>query len=242
MTDSPPEGSGSKGDPVNYDDPLYIHPSDNTVTTIVSFKLTGTDNFHIWHNFMIRSLKARNKLGFVEGTVKKDSSDEPKSLKWEHANVVVCSWILGYLSESIYYGHAYSKSVVDIWNELFETYNKADGSVIFNVHQHINSLKQDGSSLSEYYNKLDTLWKEFDGLINLSKCTCDAAIKYNDHSKLMKLMQFLSGLDDSFNKVKSHILLMDHLPNIKTTFSIVSREESHQKNGALTSVSNVSKT
>ncbi|XP_052626943.1 uncharacterized protein LOC128133515 [Lactuca sativa] len=55
-------------------------------------------------------------------------------------------------------------------------------------------------------------------------------------------MQFLSGLDDSFNQVKSHILLMDPLPNVKTTFSIVSREESHHKNGALTSVSNVSKT
>ena len=72
MADSPPEtGSSSKVDSVNYDDPLYIHPSDNTVTTIVSFKLTGTDNFRVWRSSMTRSLKARNKLGFVEGTIKK---------------------------------------------------------------------------------------------------------------------------------------------------------------------------
>ncbi|XP_052622581.1 retrovirus-related Pol polyprotein from transposon RE2 isoform X2 [Lactuca sativa] len=52
----------------------------------------------------------------------------------------------------------------------------------------------------------------------------------------MKLMQFLSGLDDSYSQVKSHILLMDPLPNVKTAFSIVSREESLQRNGSLTSL------
>ena len=42
-------------------------------------------------------------------------------------------------------------------------------------------------------------------------------------------MQFLNGLDNSFNQVKSHILLMEPLPNVKTAFSLVSREESNQK-------------
>lgn len=96
--------------------------------------------------------------------------------------------------------------------------------------------------MSEYFNKLDTLWKEFDGLTNLVECTCEAGAKYNDHSKLMKLMQFLSGIDDSFNQVESHILLMDLLRNVKSAFSIVSREESHLKNGTLSSSSNVTKT
>lgn len=81
-------GSGSKtSESVNYDDPLFIHPSDNTV---INFKLTGTENFCVWHSSMTRSLKARNKLGFVKGKVIKDSSDELQSLKWERANAVVC--------------------------------------------------------------------------------------------------------------------------------------------------------
>ena len=69
----------------------------------------------------------------------------------------------------------------------------------------INSLKQNGISLSYYFNKLDSLWKEFDGLTSLTECTCDDSIKLKDHSNLMKLMQFLSGLDDSYSHVKSHI-------------------------------------
>lgn len=117
MIDSttPPEsGSGFKVDPVNYDDPLYIHPYDNTVTIIVNFKLTGTKNFRVWRSSMIRILKAINKLGLVDGIVVKDSTDELKSLKWERANVIVCSWILRSLSKSIYSSHAYSESAVDI--------------------------------------------------------------------------------------------------------------------------------
>ena len=97
---------------------------------------------------------------------------------------------------------------------------------MFNIHQQINSLKQNGIYVSDFFNKLDALWKEFDGLTSLIECTCDAATKLNDHSKLMKLMQFLSGLDESYNQVKSHILLMDHLPGVKIVFSIISHEES----------------
>ena len=101
---------------------------------------------------IVNSLKAWNKLGFVDGTIKRDTTDAAKSSKWECVNVVVCSWILCSLSEFIYYSHAYSESVEEVWNELFETYNKSDGCIIFNIHQQINSLTQNGSSLLEYFN------------------------------------------------------------------------------------------
>lgn len=66
----PPEGSG-KDDSINFDDPLYVHPSDNATTTIVTVKLTRNENFRIWRSSMSRALKARNKIGFVDGTFKK---------------------------------------------------------------------------------------------------------------------------------------------------------------------------
>lgn len=128
-----------------------------------------------------------------------------KEFKWERANAVVCSWLLSSVSDSIYACHADSNNDQEIWDNLFETYNKADGSVVFNTHQRINFLKQNGMSVSDYFNKLDALWKEFDGLTSLTECTCEATVKLNDHSKLMKLIQFLTGLDETYNQVKSHI-------------------------------------
>lgn len=70
----------------------------------------------------------------------------------------------------------------------------------------INSFTHSGLSIYDYYSELDALWKEFNGLINMNGCSYDVFNKLNDHSKLMKLMQFLYVLDDTLNHVKSQIL------------------------------------
>lgn len=222
---------------VDVDDPLYIHPTDTITGTIISFKLLGTENFRVFKSVMTRALKAKNKHCFVDGTVTKVENDPIKSLKWERANVVVCSWLLGVISQNIYAGHTGSEKTVEIWNELNENYFKCEGSVIFNVHQKVNSLTQSGLSASDQYNKLDSFWKEFDRLTNLTECICAASTPLINHFKLMKLMQFLSGVDDCYNQVKSHLLLTDHLPNVINAFAIISREESFQKNGSMQNAS-----
>ena len=38
--------------------------------------------------------------------------------------------------------HVCSGFALDIWNELGETYYKADDSVVFNIHRQINNLTQ----------------------------------------------------------------------------------------------------
>lgn len=42
---------------------------------------------------MIRALKGRNKLGFVDSSFVKPVDNEVKVRKWERVNVVVCSWL-----------------------------------------------------------------------------------------------------------------------------------------------------
>lgn len=39
--------SSNKHETIDLDDPLYLHASDNSVTTIINFKLLGTENFRI---------------------------------------------------------------------------------------------------------------------------------------------------------------------------------------------------
>lgn len=48
-------------------------------------------------------------------------------------------------------------------------------------------------------------------------------------------------MDESFNQVKSHILLIESHPNVKIAFSLLSREESHQIGGSLSNSSPVNK-
>ncbi|GJY04600.1 ribonuclease H-like domain-containing protein [Tanacetum coccineum] len=64
--------------------------------------------------------------------------------------------------------------------------------------------------LADYYHKLNALWKQFDALVQLPRCTCHAAEDFKKHNSLMKLMQFLMGLDDSYMAIRSNICLEIH--------------------------------
>ena len=68
------EGSGSKHDNIDYDDPLYTHPSDNSVISITHVKLTGNENYRLWRSSMIRSLVARSAIKLAMNPVFHDKT------------------------------------------------------------------------------------------------------------------------------------------------------------------------
>ncbi|GKD16671.1 hypothetical protein Tco_1205829, partial [Tanacetum coccineum] len=130
----------------------------------------------------------------------------------------------------------YSEIASEVWTELKETYDKIDGSVVFNLMHKINNLKQGDLSMPDYYHKLNSLWREFDILTILPACVCegrpvctyDAKSSSTKHTQLIRLMQFLMGLNDVYQPITSTNLAKDPLINVKDDFYVVSREESHR--------------
>ncbi|XP_071729100.1 uncharacterized protein [Rutidosis leptorrhynchoides] len=94
---------------------------------------------------------------------------------------------------------------------------------------------QNGDSLSDHYHKLNALWKQFDALLKLPTCGCNNT-EIKEHNDLIKLMQFLMGLDECYHAVRSNILTREKLPSVQTAFSIVSREESHRDSSTVRGV------
>ncbi|XP_071693195.1 uncharacterized protein [Rutidosis leptorrhynchoides] len=175
---------------LDFGDPLYLHPSDISSTLLITVKLKGTENYKSWSCAMELALQTKNKMGFINGTLKRSEDNE---------------------------------------KELKETYDKIDGSVIFNLYQKLNSITQGGSSVSDYYHNLNSLWKQYDTMVQLPSCDLTSSKAFKDHTSLIKLMQFLMRLDDIYQPIKSNILTRDPLPSVNTAFSIISREESHRK-------------
>ncbi|GJY58142.1 ribonuclease H-like domain-containing protein [Tanacetum coccineum] len=107
-------------------------------------------------------------------------------------------------------------------------------SVVYNLLQKIGSVKQGGSTVVDYYHRLNSLWREFDAITKLPKCvclvkcSCAASTELALHQQLMKLMQFLMGLDDCYQPVRTALLTRDPLPDVKDAYATVSREESHR--------------
>uniref|UniRef100_A0A2N9IWD4 Retrotransposon Copia-like N-terminal domain-containing protein n=1 Tax=Fagus sylvatica TaxID=28930 RepID=A0A2N9IWD4_FAGSY len=70
---APQPNSSASANAVN-DDPLpsspyYLHPSDNSSLILVPEPLTS-DNFHSWFRSMDMALTIKNKLGFVDGSIR----------------------------------------------------------------------------------------------------------------------------------------------------------------------------
>ncbi|GJV29893.1 ribonuclease H-like domain-containing protein [Tanacetum coccineum] len=112
--------------------------------------------------------------------------------------------------------------------ELQETYDKMDGSVIFNIIYKINGLKQGDMSVLDYYHKLNSLWREFDTLTLLHTCTCAAHEGVLKHNQLVRLIQFLMGLNDVYQNIRSNILAREPFSDVKEAFNVISMEESHR--------------
>ncbi|GKB30445.1 ribonuclease H-like domain-containing protein, partial [Tanacetum coccineum] len=218
--------------------PLHLQTNDNSIGSLVNIKLTGCENYRVWANAMKIGLQARNKMCFVDGTCDKSAyaSSAVLSNQWDRCNAVVLSWLLNSISEDLYLSHVYSENAAEVWKELKDTYDKLDGSILFNLIQKINNFKQNGLPVSEYYHKLNSLWREFDMLTKFSPCTCNARTESGKHHQLMKLMQFLMGLDDVYQPTRSSLLTQTELPDVKDAFVIVCREESHRGLGSTSGV------
>nr|GEX62848.1 ribonuclease H-like domain-containing protein [Tanacetum cinerariifolium] len=114
---------------------------------LIGYILTGTENYKMWSTAMKIALTGKNKFGFTYGTYVKPVTSLVLSQQWERCNAIVFCWVLSSLSHDLYLGYVYSQINSKVWDELEETYDKMDGSVIFNVINKIHALKQDDLSL-----------------------------------------------------------------------------------------------
>ncbi|GKB34086.1 putative RNA-directed DNA polymerase [Tanacetum coccineum] len=209
---------------------LHLQNSDFNVTNVISIKLSGTENYRVWAAAMRLAINTRNKTNFIDDTCLKETyaSSAVYSSQWDRCNSIVLSWLLNSVSDDLYLGQIFSENASEVWSELKETYDKLDGSVTLNLLNKIHNFKQGELTVSEYYHKLNSLWREFDIMTKLPKCSCAAREDVLVHNQLMKLMQFLMGLNDVYQPIRSSILSRENLPEVKDAFAIISREESHR--------------
>nr|GEV78095.1 ribonuclease H-like domain-containing protein [Tanacetum cinerariifolium] len=182
--------------------PLHLHPNDFVALTVVSVKLKGTENYQVWSCAMLLALEGKNKTGFIDGSCRRSNTDEVLGRQWDRVNVVVLGWILNSICE-----------------ELF-----LDGFVNFSLH---HTPSKNGSFISDYYHMLNAIWKQFDALIELPRCTCLDADDFKKHNQLMKLMRFIMGLDDTYMQIRSSIISKETLSDVRSAYVIISSEESY---------------
>ncbi|GKE20265.1 ribonuclease H-like domain-containing protein, partial [Tanacetum coccineum] len=203
-------------------DPFYLHPQDID-SQLITFKLEGTENYKVWFADVQLALHTRNKIGSINGKSIRDENVGPLQEQWDRSNDVVLSWLLGCVSPDLYKRQILSKNAKNVWEELKETYNKQDGFVIYNLHHKIYTLTQSGMSLSEYYHECNSLWRQFDSLVDLPACTCEDSTKLREHAQLLRYppgFKKSNGNQNSSNNVSAGDNKSDH--NKSTTHTLTS--------------------
>ncbi|KAI5342448.1 hypothetical protein L3X38_010323 [Prunus dulcis] len=156
---------------ITISDPLTLHHSDSPGLVLVSKPLEG-HNYDQWSRSMLIALSAKNKLGFIDGTIKSPASTDAKSAIWQRCNDMVLLWILQSLHPNIASSVLYCTSASMVWNDLKDRFSQSTESRIYEIRQEIAEHRQGHLTISEYYTKLKALWDELDSYHEPIICNC----------------------------------------------------------------------
>ncbi|KAL5728239.1 hypothetical protein ACHQM5_001351 [Ranunculus cassubicifolius] len=198
--------------------PYFLHHSDHPGLVLVSKKLTG-ENYASWHFLMAKSLNAKNKLGFVDGTISAPShyNSPDEYALWSRCNDMVHLWIINVVDSDIGDSAVYYATAYEIWEDQRERFSQSNAPRIFEIQRDIAYHRQDHLSAAAYYTKLKNLWDELSSYTEV--CQCGA------QQERQRLLQFLMGLNESYNTIRGQVLLMNPLPSVRQAYSSISQEE-----------------
>ncbi len=117
------------------------------------------------------ALRAKNKSGFIDGTIKPPTNDKELK-KSQQCNDLVSSWILNSTEAEIRASILYAEIAREIWTDLNDWYAQTNAPKIYQLKQLIASLKQEDASVFAYYTKMKALWDELNMLTVVQPCIC----------------------------------------------------------------------
>ncbi|KAI3499150.1 hypothetical protein L1887_34943 [Cichorium endivia] len=223
------EGSKTTEGGVDITSPFYLHPSDYPRQMHVNDALTDS-NYNDWSQEMENFLFAKNKIGFVDGSIKKPEKTAATHMAWMRCDAMIKGWLTTAMEKEIRTSVKYAQTAAEIWKDLSERFGKESAPRAYELKQAISSTRQDGATVSAYYTKLRGLWDEVQSVLptprcSCEKCTCGLSKSLNDLREKEKIYEFLMGLDGEFSIVRTQILSMKPTPSLGNVYHLVAEDE-----------------
>jgi hypothetical protein len=123
----------------------------------------------------------------------------------------------------------YLSSAKEIWDSVTQTfYNGADESQFYELRCKATKTKKNGRLVNLYYAELNIVWQEIDKRRPI-KMMCSADLRTRQEEiKKDRIYDFLAGLDEVFDSVRSDLLRIKSIPSIEECFNTVRREAQRQ--------------
>ncbi|XP_021855858.2 uncharacterized protein [Spinacia oleracea] len=212
---------------------FYIHPSDANSVQLISFKFNG-EGYTSWKRSMLLALSAKNKIGFVDGSIEKPDPGTLECKAWDRCNDLVCSLILCNLDEIISKSVMFLKSARAIWIDLEERFVFASMAQIYSLEQKLSEISQGNKTVSEFFTEIKSIWDAIEEAhpmpyFTCNNCTCNVTKKFFQRQQEKMVMQFMMKLTDQYATIRGNVLMVPELPKVSEAYRLFAQEERRQE-------------
>lgn len=205
--------------------PYAMFSSDNPGALITSVQLKG-DNYNEWAMEMGNALRAKKKMGFIDGTLPKPSEDSAELEAWLSVNSMIVGWIRSSIEPRVRSTVTFITEARKLWDNLKKSFEVGNKVRVHQLMEQVASCRQNGQPVIDYYGHLAMMWEELQTYKPPPACSCSAAATYEKEREDECVHQFIMGLDDSrFSNVVTAIIEADELPDLGKAYAKVIREE-----------------
>ncbi|KAL9237067.1 hypothetical protein vseg_011656 [Gypsophila vaccaria] len=211
--------------------PLYaLSPQDGTGAKLTHVLLRGS-KYEEWSKGFRNGLGAKRKLGFVDGTVKRPTTDSDDYDDWFTANCTVIAWIFNTIEPKLGSTISYRETSYELWEDIGQRFSVGNEVKVYQLFTDISSCKQHtNENIMEYFGRLKKIWDDINDYDPIPSCTCsgckcklNATLRTNREKT--QIRSFFMGFDPCYQTARSQLLGTDPLPSLHTVYSRIVQEE-----------------
>ncbi|XP_076947744.1 uncharacterized protein LOC143619781 [Bidens hawaiensis] len=120
--------------------PYYLHPSDYPRQMHVNDTLTN-NNYLDWVQEKENLLFAKNKIGLVDGTLKKPEKTNANHMDWLRCDAMIKGWLTASMEKEIRGSVKGANSAAEIWSDLRERFGKESAPRAYEVKRLISNVR-----------------------------------------------------------------------------------------------------
>ncbi|XP_021971848.1 uncharacterized protein LOC110867007 [Helianthus annuus] len=171
-------------------------------------------------------------MGIVDGTIPTPEEGTDNYESSRRCNAMIKGWLSTAMNKEIRCSIRYAKTAKQIWSDLAERFGTECAPRAYELRRVLAQTHQDNMTVSAYYTKLKGIWEEIHFVSPDPKCTCAAAKQLIENREKEHLYEFLMGLDEVFNTMKTQILttkVTKPTPSLGVAYHLVSEGEKRRE-------------
>lgn len=210
--------------------PYDLTSGDNPGAVISSPLLNGT-NYDEWAINLRMALSSRKQFGFIDGSIPKPAADSSNLEDWIANNHLLVGWINKTIEPKLRSSISTREVARELWDIIKKRFSVKSGARLQQLRNSLATCKQNGTSVDDYFCRLTKIWDGIHESMNSKQCTCgkcecDLNAAHESEREILRVHDFLSGLDDSAHGViRSQICAITPLPDLDSLYQTIVQNE-----------------